>query len=73
MMESIIKDKILEDMVKITCLLLNNMASQRAYFVLPTALNCWIKSLEEGCSVDTDYLFDFAKAFAHICLLTKLE
>jgi len=42
---------------------------------LLTALNCWTRSLEEGCSVDIIY-FNFAKALdsvPHTCLLTKLE
>ena len=42
---------------------------------LLTALNCWTKSLEEGCSVDIIY-FNFAKAFdsvPHNRLFTKVE
>ena len=77
-MESIIKDKVLEHMIKYDLLTPHQhgfTAGRSCVTQLLTALNCWTKSLEEGCSVDIIY-FNFAKALdsvPHTCLLTKLE
>ena len=54
-MKSIIKDKVLEHMIKYDLLTPPQhgfSAGRSCVTQLLTALNCWTKCLEEGCSVD---------------------
>lgn len=78
MMESIIRDRIMDHMVKHNLFTPHQhgfTAGRSCVTQLLTSLNDWTKSLERGHSVDIIY-FDFAKAFdsvPHTRLLTKLE